>query len=408
MKRYLSLLLCLLLVLGMAPIALAEETASPVGAVEENVYTNEVFGFKMTLPDTWHFLSDEGLADRMGYDRAYASREGLAALLERDSYVCVMYCEGKDDSSMNANLMIQDLGAYDYISEQTFFEMTKDSFGEALKPQGFTNIQVTETTFELADREHVGAVLTADIGALEMYMVIVVVKADRYMGLLTVGSLDREKTEAVLGFFEPVEGAEAVLSASSGQTYENAALGIRAEFGQGWRLLNEEERAQQMGLVTETAPDEDMSKIIAESLESGKSVSDLHAERLDGSGDNVNIMLENMGALGLLVDEKTYYESARAGMEQYLQGMGCKIVSMEGQEVDFCGKPHYGMFLEASVNGVSFYERQVYIKYGSYMGILTAFSMDKTRLDDMIDVFLPYAQLSDGTDAAEMIPENQN
>ena len=186
-------------------------------------------------------------------------------------------------------------------------------------------------------------------------------------------------------------------SASSGGTVDNSvASGSRAK------------RTKILGNNQDTVTL--MVYMCGTDLESkyGMASSDMAEMAAATYGDNVNIMLENMGALGLLVDEKTYYESARAGMEQYLQGMGCKIVSMEGQEVDFCGKPHYGMFLEASVNGVSFYERQVYIKYGSYMGILTAFSMDKTRLDDMIDMFLPYAQPSDGTETAELIPENNS
>ncbi len=58
MKKQISLLLCLLLMLGFGSVAVAKES-DPTGVVEGATYTNAFFGIQIELPDSWRFLSDE-------------------------------------------------------------------------------------------------------------------------------------------------------------------------------------------------------------------------------------------------------------------------------------------------------------------------------------------------------------
>ena len=218
MKKWISLLLSLLLVLGTGAVVMAEEEAKdPLGDIGDNTYTNELFGFKTVLPDNWRFLSYTDMASYMGYDQAYASRDGLAALLERDGRVCAMFAAATDDPTTNMIFAVEDLGQYSYLDEETYYSIAEGSLVEALKPQGFTDIQLVQKTFRIAGAEHVGGELTGKLGSFQMFMDIVFIKADRYMSSLTVTTLSQEKNEEILGFFEPLEGAETVLSTFGGQ-----------------------------------------------------------------------------------------------------------------------------------------------------------------------------------------------
>ena len=212
MKRWLSLLLALLFVLSLGTVAAAEE-ADPVGIVADNVYYNEVLGIQMAPTDSWRFLSYAELAQRMNYDSQYASREGLQKLLKQDSYVTPMFAESTDGYGTNVNLVMTDLGIYKALDEQTFLSLAKDSMVEGLVGQGFTDVTTTEGTFQLAGKTHAGATVTCKLGVLEMYMIVILVKADSYMGSLTFASLDETKTKAAVDLFAPLGKMPAVVEA---------------------------------------------------------------------------------------------------------------------------------------------------------------------------------------------------
>ena len=215
MKKWMSFLLAMLMLLGLGSVAVAAEE-NPVGVVADNTYYNEALGICMTLPDNWRFLSDADLAKQMGYDSKYASREGLATLLSQNSAVCGMYAVSSDTTS-NANLMVQDLGIYRSLDEATFLDLAKDGLTGALSSVGYTDIQMTQSSFQLAGKQHVGAVLTGKLGYIQMHMIVVLVKGDRYMGSLTVASTTKEKAESFLTYCQPLT-ADTKVPEASGQT----------------------------------------------------------------------------------------------------------------------------------------------------------------------------------------------
>ena len=205
MKKWMSLWLATLLVLGLCSAALAEGEAGPVGVVDGNVYTNELFGFRMVLPNNWRFLSDTDLASFMGYDAAYANREGLAALLEQQGYVCGMYAAANDNPADNANFMIEDLQGNADLSEDDYYELTKDSLKQVISSQGYQNVQLNKKKVLVAGKEHTVMELTGTLGAFQVYMNTVIMKADKYIGAFSIATSSREATEAVIGFIEPLE-----------------------------------------------------------------------------------------------------------------------------------------------------------------------------------------------------------
>lgn len=213
-----SLLLSFLMVLCLGSTAVAE--VDPVGMVGGNLYINEALGLCVVLPDSWSFLTDADLAKQMGYDSQYASREGLAALLQRDSLVCAMFACASNDAAYNMNLMVAEMGMYRYLDEQTLMSLSENGCVEALQGQGYSNVQLTEGTFQLAGAAHAGAVLTGELGALQIYMIVVLVKGEQYMGTVTIAASSKDKAEKALGFYVPLSGTTAGSSSGGNQDAE--------------------------------------------------------------------------------------------------------------------------------------------------------------------------------------------
>ena len=236
MKRWLSLLLALVFVLSLGTVTVAEEE-DPIGVTADDVYYNGALGIQMTLPDSWHFLTDEELTARMGYDSQYASREGLRQLLKRDSFVTVMFAESMDVYGTNVNLVVTDLGIYKSLDEKTFLSVSKSGLVEELQKQGYADVTVTEGTFQLAGQEHAGATVTCKVAALQMYMLVVLVKADKYMGSLTFASLDEQKDRDALAYFAPLTELPAAVAANP--VHEQIADAIaKGDWDGALKLLN--------------------------------------------------------------------------------------------------------------------------------------------------------------------------
>lgn len=209
MKKWMSLLLVLALVLGMGAVTAAEEP-SPLGAAEDGVYTNEMFGFRVQLPDSWYFLSDAELVSYMGYESAFASREGLSDLLKEQSGVCAMYAAARDDPGSNMNFMVVDMGDYAHLDEGGYLDLIEDSLVQSLTAQGVSDVTLTRRTFSLAGQERQGAVMTGRLGSYTMYLTDIFLKADHYIGALAVAAYGPETVEALLALFESLDGSSFV------------------------------------------------------------------------------------------------------------------------------------------------------------------------------------------------------
>ena len=115
MKKWMSLLLALLLVLGMSSMA-AAGTVNPLGEVANGEYVNDFFGLRVKLPDNWNFFSDEEVAKLMGYDARYADRDARASLLDSRPAVCGMLAS--DGGNSKAVFMVEDLRTNSRLAEQ--------------------------------------------------------------------------------------------------------------------------------------------------------------------------------------------------------------------------------------------------------------------------------------------------
>ncbi len=141
----------------------------------------------------------------MGYDSAYASREGLFALLDEQGSACCMYAGSYVDLAASMNFMVEDLGDYQALSVETYRMLSRGNLAQALESQGFANVTVVERTFSVSGQELIGFAITGSIGDFTLYMVDVLMKVDQYMGVLTLASSSEESTNEAVGFLKLVD-----------------------------------------------------------------------------------------------------------------------------------------------------------------------------------------------------------
>ena len=189
---------------------------------------------------------------------------------------------------------------------------------------------------------------------------------------------------------------ESILGVKENNVYVSELLGIQAAFDEDWYLLNDEETAQVMGYTVSQAD----SELLKEALESSGAVCDLYVVRMDDSGDNINLQMEDLGRLyGSFLSEEAYLTIALPKLEEGLKQLGVENLTLERQDYDFAGDTHQSVLVSGSSGGVSFQERIVLIKGGRYMASLSAFSKDSTRIDEMLSVFEPLEAPQDAEDA---------
>ena len=115
-----------------------------------------------------------------------------------------------------------------------------------------------------------------------------------------------------------------MIGEKSGNSYANETLGIRAEFSDNWTILDDEQTAQMLGLVADNFSEVDL----AEQLRESGSLYDLYAMTVDQSGDNVNVVIEDLGVVnGIIIDEKKYLEIAEDQLETTFAQMGMTDVT---------------------------------------------------------------------------------
>ena len=178
-----------------------------------------------------------------------------------------------------------------------------------------------------------------------------------------------------------------MIGSKDGNSYSNKTIGIRAEFPDTWSVLDDEQTAQVVGAVADSFSETDL----ADQLRQSGSLYDLYAMALDQSGDNVNVVIEDLGVVyGLVIDEARYLELAEKQLGTTLEQMGITDVKLDKQNYSFAGQERLSVFITGNYSGVPIYERMVLIKAGSYMNVITAFSLDEARLEGIMGLFEAY------------------
>lgn len=208
MKKCVALLLAVLLLIGTVPFALAEETPNPVGVIDGNAYTNDLFGFTVTFPEPWHNYSLEEIAATDDYNAGSKTLEELLDHLKTSFSIEAMHASN-DASHIDARYYIYDYSDDPSITEEKFLDLLKYSYEDP-------NYTITEQPFLLAGQEHPGFVQTGTFSNGSVCTVEIVIQGGPYIGELfvhgsTSGNVDQlvEEVTQVLVLFESLAAESA-------------------------------------------------------------------------------------------------------------------------------------------------------------------------------------------------------
>ena len=188
---------------------------------------------------------------------------------------------------------------------------------------------------------------------------------------------------AMTAYAETAEDATAVLGVISGDTYENAILGIGCTL-EGWHYYTEEEIAQNNRLTKE-AMGEEIQKI----LESTQAVQVMIASTPD-STQNVNIQLQTIPSLSAVVETYGLGAIVEASLDTYktqLEAAGLTDVVLTLGEFTVSGQTLPCLSGSYKMMNIPMFFNQLWITKGDYMGSVTATALSEEIPDTLLANF---------------------
>ena len=170
------------------------------------------------------------------------------------------------------------------------------------------------------------------------------------------------------------------LGTIDGNTYTNETLGLRCELDANWYVYTEAELASLMGVVADTLSDTD----IGDAVENNQGVTVFFAMDTATYG-NLNIAVSKNSMYSL--SEENFVALMVPQMKPLLEQSGFENVTCTEAEFEFAGQTHTGIDITATVQGMTVYERQVYLMADSCMYVVTATAYEENGAQAMLDTF---------------------
>ena len=167
---------------------------------------------------------------------------------------------------------------------------------------------------------------------------------------------------------QPVEEEETFERGTiDGDTYRNTLFGISFTLPEGYQFATDEQLAQMANLTADMLEDEASQKAI----EDGRTIIDMYA--IGTGGQNVSLTIEKVNPIaGVLADVEKYREICVGNLDQQLAGTGMEVVEHEDGTYQIGGTDYPSEQIVISYQGNTIYEQLVFLKSGSYFGLLTA------------------------------------
>lgn len=211
MKR---ILICMLLVLTLLLTACgaksepaqqgegsaAAETASLVGTISGNTYTNEALGYGCTL-EGWVYATQDQIAELFNITLDSTDEEFSEQLQNADTYMD-MYAQ-REDNLLNVNVNFENLSSVyaEDLTEQEYVDLSLPQAKAAMEQMQLTNVQMEQTTVVLDGTEHPGIVTTGEYNGVQVFQRQACVKCGTYMGIITVTSYGEDHSAEPFALF---------------------------------------------------------------------------------------------------------------------------------------------------------------------------------------------------------------
>ena len=165
-----------------------------------------------------------------------------------------------------------------------------------------------------------------------------------------------------------------------GNTYTNETLALRCELDANWYIYTEDELASLMGAVADVLSD----TAVSEAVENNQSIIVFYAmDTATYSNINITVSKNDMFALS----EENFVALMVPQMKPILEQSGFEDVTCTQAEFEFAGQTHTGIDITGTTQGVTVYERQVYLMVDSCMYVVTATSYEEGGAQAVLDIF---------------------
>ena len=182
-----------------------EAPSEPVLGVyhaDSNTYENELLGLGCRLEEDWRVYDADEIAELNGLISDMVTDEAVAEMLESSGYVQAFYAQLGDDP-VTVNITVENLGLLygALLDEREYAELAVEQLPAAFDAMGMTdvNTEIKSTTF--MGSEHTAVFITGQVQEIDLYEVLVCVKAGRYMACVTAASYLADVTGDVLDMF---------------------------------------------------------------------------------------------------------------------------------------------------------------------------------------------------------------
>ncbi|MDO5133588.1 MAG: hypothetical protein Q4D81_11490 [Eubacteriales bacterium] len=177
------------------------------GKVEGQVYTNEFFGIRVELPDSWIYSTDEDLAQLMQKTQSTLNNDDINDMLDSGSiFYDMMASQLSEGKQILAQ--IQDFGEYAgllNLSPRLYYEFVmQGENGEFLK-QSMESVGVTNVELSIEDTDFMGEkipslVLSGTMYSVPLYERFIMFANGRYGMCLIATTYYTDDTQSVLSY----------------------------------------------------------------------------------------------------------------------------------------------------------------------------------------------------------------
>ncbi len=181
----------------------------------------------------------------------------------------------------------------------------------------------------------------------------------------------------------PASSDKVAAGVVSNGVYSNEYLNICATAPSGWHIGTERELAELNELTLEKYQGTDIEAILKEN---GQCFDLLMTD--NSSGNNVNILFQQMPAGFAMISDDTYFTVAESTYREQLTAGGFTVEGYELVSLNFCGETKTFLKLTSELSGFRMVQYQGIIRTaGEYYGIMTLSIFDSSEAQPFLDHF---------------------
>ncbi len=178
------------------------------GTINGNVYENEFFNIRITVPDTYTFLSDEQISQITGQAAdLFEDNKAVANSIENGTAAIVAYAVDGTTGANNVNVTLQSNAsvANAIYNESSIMAISLTQLKGVLESQGAEISDAEIVKEEVAGEEHSLIHISGKINGLDFTERVVNIQKGDYMMAVAATTFMEDNTEAIFAGIEAIE-----------------------------------------------------------------------------------------------------------------------------------------------------------------------------------------------------------